>query len=104
MQVHWVDEQTGEVGRRALKRSQLAPFLARRTQCRIVLEACCSGHYWGRTLSGVGHEVRPDVKSRIEGLDIEVTPVSPEQMTERLKKDLKSYADATKMAKLDFGN
>lgn len=46
----------------------------------------------------------PDVKSRIEGLDIEVTPVSPEQMTERLKRDLKSYADATKMAKLDFGN
>ena len=58
MQVHWVDEQTGEVGRRALKRSQLAPFFARQAQCRIVLEACGSGHYWGRTLSALGHEVR----------------------------------------------
>jgi transposase len=58
MQVHWVDGQTGEVGRRALKRSQLAPFFARQAQCRIVLEACGSSHYWGRTLSALGHEVR----------------------------------------------
>lgn len=58
MQVHWVDAQTGEVGRRALKSSQLAAFFARQTQCRIVLEACGSGHFWGRTLSALGHEVR----------------------------------------------
>jgi transposase len=58
MQVHWVDGQTGEVGRRALKRSQLAQFFARQAQCRIVLEACGSGHYWARTLSALGHEVR----------------------------------------------
>jgi len=58
MQVHWVDGQTGEVGRRALKRSQLAPFFARQGPCRIVLEACGGGHYWGRTLSALGHEVR----------------------------------------------
>ncbi|WP_454693418.1 IS110 family transposase [Achromobacter aegrifaciens] len=58
MQVHWVDGQTGEVGRRVLKRSQLAPFFARQAQCRIVLEACGSGHYWGRTLSALGHQVQ----------------------------------------------
>lgn len=42
MQVHWVDAQTGEVRRRALKRSQLAAFFARQSRCRIVLEACGS--------------------------------------------------------------
>lgn len=58
MQVHWVDGQTGEIGRRVLKRTQLAAFFARQTSCRIVLEACGSGHYWGRTLSALGHQVR----------------------------------------------
>jgi transposase len=58
MQVHWVDGQTGEIGRRSLKRSQLVPFFARQAPCRIVLEACGGSHYWGRTLSGLGHEVQ----------------------------------------------
>ena len=38
MQVYWVDHQTGEIGRRALKRSQLMAF-GRRPGARIVLEA-----------------------------------------------------------------
>jgi len=58
MQVHWVDGQTGEIGRRSLKRSQLVPFFARQASCRIVLEACGGSHYWGRTLSALGHEVQ----------------------------------------------
>lgn len=58
MQVYWVDDQTGEVGRRTLKRSQLTSFFARQQTGRIVLEACGSGHYWARTLSALGHEVR----------------------------------------------
>ncbi len=58
MQVHWVDRETAEVGRRMLKRSQLAPFFARQRPARVVLEACGSAHYWGRTLSKLGHEVR----------------------------------------------
>lgn len=58
MQVHWVDDSTGEVGRRTLKRSQLTAFFARQPSSRIVLEACGSGHYWARTLSALGHEVR----------------------------------------------
>ena len=58
MQVYWVDHQTGEIGRRALKRSQLMPFFGRRPGARIVLEACGSGHYWARQLSKLGHEVR----------------------------------------------
>ena len=41
-----------------LKRSQLMPFFARQQPARVVLEACGSGHYWGRTLSELGHEGR----------------------------------------------
>ena len=58
MQVHWVDSDSGEIGRRTLRRSQLVPFFARQQPARLVLEACGSGHYWGRTLSGLGHELR----------------------------------------------
>lgn len=58
MQVHWVDRDSAEVHRRMLKRSQLVPFFACQAPGRVVLEACGSGHYWGRTLSGLGHEVR----------------------------------------------
>ena len=58
MQVYWVDHQTGEIGKRALKRSQLMLFFGRRPGARIVLEACGSGHYWARQLSRLGHEVR----------------------------------------------
>ena len=47
MQVHWVDSDSGEIGRRTLKRSQLVPFFARQAPARVVLEACGSGHYWG---------------------------------------------------------
>lgn len=58
MQVYWVDAQTGEIGQRALKRSQLAEFFARRVAGRIVMEACGSAHHWARTLGALGHEVR----------------------------------------------
>ena len=58
MQVYWVDGETGEIGQRALKRAQLATFFAKRAPARVVLEACGSGHYWARTLSALGHEVR----------------------------------------------
>lgn len=48
----------GEIGQRTLKRGQLVTFFAQRPAARVVLEACGSGHYWARTLSGLGHEVR----------------------------------------------
>ncbi|MBU3565209.1 tripartite tricarboxylate transporter substrate binding protein [Polynucleobacter sp. MWH-HuK1] len=45
----------------------------------------------------------PDVKAKIEGFDIEVTPSTPEKMSERVSKDLQMYTSATKSAKLNFG-
>lgn len=57
-QVHWVDVVTGEICRRQLKRDQVAEFFAQREPSVVAMEACGSAHYWGRKLSGYGHEVR----------------------------------------------
>ncbi|THJ36469.1 hypothetical protein E8K88_00780 [Lampropedia aestuarii] len=46
----------------------------------------------------------PDVKARIESLDIEVTPSTAETMSARVVSDLQMYADAMKKANLQFGN
>ncbi len=46
----------------------------------------------------------PDVKARMEGLDIEVTPTSAEQMSQKVISDLDKYVTAAKKAKLNFGN
>ncbi|WP_027015441.1 Bug family tripartite tricarboxylate transporter substrate binding protein [Comamonas composti] len=46
----------------------------------------------------------PDVKSRIEGFDIEVTPSSPEKMSQKIVEDLNKYVSAAKKANLDFSN
>lgn len=46
----------------------------------------------------------PDVKAKIENFDIEVTPSTPEQMKERVARDLQSYEQATKAARLSFGS
>lgn len=45
----------------------------------------------------------PEVKSRIEELDIEVTPTTPEELTERVKKDLQAYTELLAVTDLDFG-
>jgi len=57
-QVHWVEVETGEIGRRQLKRDQLMQFFANREPSVIAMEACGSAHYWARRLTGLGHEVR----------------------------------------------
>jgi transposase len=71
MQLHWVDAQTGEVGRKKLARAKLAQYFAPLKPVRIVMEACGSAHHWARVLGGLGHQiellpprqVRPFVRS-----------------------------------------
>lgn len=46
----------------------------------------------------------PDVKNRIESLDIEVMPSTPEAMAARVAADLRSYQTTTKTAGLTFAN
>lgn len=47
-----------EVKRKMLKRANVMPFFANLPACVIGMEACASAHFWGRTLQGLGHEVR----------------------------------------------
>ena len=57
MQLHWVDVETGEIGRKKLARAKLAEHFAKLLPVRIAMEACGSAHHWARTLGGLGHQV-----------------------------------------------
>lgn len=57
MQLHWVDGETGEIGRKKLARARLGEFFAQRQPARVAMEACGSAHHWARVLSGLGHQV-----------------------------------------------
>lgn len=52
------DERNQEVGKKTLKRHQVAAYFAQRPRCVIAMEACSSAHYWGRVFQAMGHEVR----------------------------------------------
>lgn len=57
-QLHGVDDRGHTVVRRQISRTQLRPFVAQLRPCLIGLEACGSAHYWARTLTALGHDVR----------------------------------------------
>lgn len=71
MQLHWVDGESGEIGRKKLARAKLVDHFARLRPVRVVMEACGSAHHWARVLGALGHrvellparEVRPFVRS-----------------------------------------
>jgi transposase len=43
--------------RRRMSRTQFEHFWSKRERCRVVMEACASGHFWARRLMGLGFEV-----------------------------------------------
>jgi len=57
MQLHWVDGETGEIGRKKLGRAKLGEFFAQVQPVRVAMEACGSAHHWARVLGGLGHQV-----------------------------------------------
>ena len=57
MQLHWVDGDTGEIGRKKLARAKLSDYFARLQPVRVVMEACGSAHHWARVLGDLGHQV-----------------------------------------------
>ena len=57
MQMHWVDGETGEIGKKKLARAKLAEHFAQLRPVRVVMEACGSAHHWARVLGGLGHQV-----------------------------------------------
>ena len=56
-QVHWVEPETGEIGRRKLSRAKFTEFFAQRRPCRLVMEACGGAHHWARHFGAIGHHV-----------------------------------------------
>lgn len=57
MQLHWVEAETGEIGRKKLARAKLAAYFAELQPVRIVMEACGSAHHWARVFTALGHQV-----------------------------------------------
>jgi len=71
-QIHAVDERGKCVMRKKMNRKELALFFSKAQKCQIFMEACASGHYWGKKFTSMGHEakliaaqfVKPFVKSQ----------------------------------------
>jgi transposase len=57
-QGHGVDEQGATVLVKRLHRKQMLPFFSKLSPCLIGVETCGTAHYWARTLTAMGHEVR----------------------------------------------
>jgi transposase len=57
-QVHYIDQATGEIVNRPLKRAKFLEHFANRAACLIGMEACGGAHHWARELMRMGHEVR----------------------------------------------
>lgn len=57
-QAHGVDEAGTRVLVKRLHRKQMLPFFSKLSPCLIGVEACGTAHYWARTLTDMGHEVR----------------------------------------------
>ncbi len=57
-QVHWVDTDTGEIGRKKIKRAKFVEFFAQLQPAVVAMEACGGSHHWARTLGRLGHDVQ----------------------------------------------
>lgn len=57
-QLHWIEQETGEIVSVQLKREKFLAHFANRTPCRIGMEACGGAQHWARKLTGMGHEVK----------------------------------------------
>jgi transposase len=57
-QVHYVDEETGEIVNKPIKRAKFLEHFANRAPCLIDMEACGGAHHWARQLTKMGHQVK----------------------------------------------
>lgn len=58
IQIHYVDEDTGEIISKALKRGSFLSYFSNRPPCLIGIEASGGAHHWARQLSILGHQVK----------------------------------------------
>lgn len=66
-QAHGVDATGATVLVKRLHRKQMLPFFSKLPPCLIGVEACATAHYWARTLTAMGHEVRLMPPSYVKG-------------------------------------
>ena len=57
-QVHYVDEETGEIVNKPIKRAKFLEYFANRAPCLIGMEACGGAQHWARQLTKMGHQVK----------------------------------------------
>ncbi|EGD2776968.1 transposase, partial [Salmonella enterica] len=58
IQVHFINEHTGEVVDKQVRRQDFMTFFSNREPCLIGMEACGGSQYWARELTKLGHKVR----------------------------------------------
>src|SRR5476649_908589 len=58
MQVHWVDQETGEIVNRPVERAAFLEYFANRNACLIGMESCSGSQHWARRLIEMGHQVK----------------------------------------------
>jgi len=57
-QVHHINEKTGEIINKSLKRAKFLDYFAAQPPSLIGMEACSAAHHWARQLQKMGHRVR----------------------------------------------
>lgn len=57
-QVYGADASGRAVLRKRLRRAQVLEFFSQLPSCVVAMEACGGAHFWGREISGLGHEVK----------------------------------------------
>ena len=57
-QLHWLDEESGEIVSVQLKRERFVEHFAKRAPCVIGMEACGGAQHWARKLTVMGHQVK----------------------------------------------
>jgi transposase len=57
-QVHYVNEENGEIVNKPVKRAKFLEYFVNRSPCLIGMEACGGAQHWARELTKQGHEVK----------------------------------------------
>ena len=57
-QLHWVDDESGEILSVQLKRATFLQHFVNRAACVIGMEACGGSQHWARELQKLGHQVK----------------------------------------------
>jgi len=58
IQVHFINEHTGEIVDKQLRSKDFLTFFSNREPCLIGMEACGGSQHWARELEKLGHKVR----------------------------------------------